>query len=135
METKFTITDIRLHSLAYTKHPIPDNVVDEDAMTVQTDYRFQSIHDASKVEYTGILGARLYGERVPYEVTVEVCGIFRFEQPPTEGEERLFTSSASPQILFPYVREIVSDVLRRAGYPSVYLHPVNFQNASLIREE
>ncbi len=135
MEKTFTITDIRLHSLAYAKHPIQDNVVDKDAMTVQTDYRFQGSHNASKLEYTGILEARLYGERVPYEVTVEVCGIFRFEQPPTEEEERLFTSSASPQILFPYGREIVSDILRRAGYPSVYLHPVNFQNAPRIQEE
>jgi preprotein translocase subunit SecB len=135
MEKRFTVTDIRLHSLIYTKHPIHSAVGDKGAVTVHTDYRFQSVHDESKLEYTGILGARLYGESVPYEVTVEMLGTFLFEQPPMEEEERIFTSSASPQILFPYLREIVSDILRRAGYPALYLHPVNFQNAKIIQEE
>jgi preprotein translocase subunit SecB len=34
---------------------------------------------------------------------------------------------ACPNILFPYVREAISDVTTRAGFPPVVLNPVNFE--------
>jgi len=34
---------------------------------------------------------------------------------------------ACPNILFPYVREVISDVVVRAGFPPVILSPVNFE--------
>ena len=35
-------------------------------------------------------------------------------------------ATACPNILFPYARETVSDVVARGGFPPVYLAPVNF---------
>ena len=32
-----------------------------------------------------------------------------------------------PNVLFPYVRETVSDVVNRAGFPPVLLSPINFE--------
>ena len=32
-----------------------------------------------------------------------------------------------PNILYPYVREVVSDAVVRAGFPPVVLAPVNFE--------
>jgi preprotein translocase subunit SecB len=32
-----------------------------------------------------------------------------------------------PNVLFPYARETVSDVVSRAGFPPVLLAPVNFE--------
>ena len=34
---------------------------------------------------------------------------------------------ACPNILFPYVREVISDIVVRAGFPPVMLNPVNFE--------
>jgi preprotein translocase subunit SecB len=34
---------------------------------------------------------------------------------------------ACPNILFPYVREVISDVVTRAGFPPVLLNPMNFE--------
>jgi preprotein translocase subunit SecB len=34
---------------------------------------------------------------------------------------------ACPNILFPYVREVISDLVVRAGFPPVILSPVNFE--------
>ena len=34
---------------------------------------------------------------------------------------------ACPNILYPYVREVVSDIVVRAGFPPVMLTPVNFE--------
>jgi preprotein translocase subunit SecB len=32
-----------------------------------------------------------------------------------------------PNVLFPYARETVSDLINRAGFPPVLLAPVNFE--------
>jgi preprotein translocase subunit SecB len=34
---------------------------------------------------------------------------------------------ACPNILFPYAREAVSDMVTRAGFPAVLLNPINFE--------
>lgn len=38
-----------------------------------------------------------------------------------------------PNILFPYVRETISDLVTRAGFPPVLLAPVNFEAMYLQR--
>ena len=35
--------------------------------------------------------------------------------------------SACPNILFPYVRETISDICVRGGFPQMLLAPVNFE--------
>jgi len=35
---------------------------------------------------------------------------------------------ACPNLLFPYAREVVSDLTSRAGFPPVVLNPVNFES-------
>lgn len=64
------------------------------------------------------------------ENTVLVCevkqaGIFTIEG--LEGE-RLdhVLASYCPNILFPYAREVISDVVVRGGFPQLLLAPVNF---------
>jgi preprotein translocase subunit SecB len=32
-----------------------------------------------------------------------------------------------PNILFPYLRETVSEAVSRAGFPALYMQPVNFE--------
>ncbi|HWQ40081.1 MAG TPA: protein-export chaperone SecB [Burkholderiales bacterium] len=32
-----------------------------------------------------------------------------------------------PNILYPYLREVISDTVSRAGFPPVILHPMNFE--------
>jgi len=58
---------------------------------------------------------------------VEVCqaGIFAiagFE----ENELRPMIGSFCPNILFPYVREAISDIVNKGGFPPMLLAPVNF---------
>ena len=43
-----------------------------------------------------------------------------------ESDLEPILATACPTILFPYARETVSDTIVRAGFPPVYLAPVNF---------
>ena len=54
------------------------------------------------------------------------AGIFQIRGVP-EDEISGVLAVACPNILFPYVRETVSDVVNRAGFPPVLLSPINFE--------
>ena len=59
-------------------------------------------------------------------VEAQQAGIFRIRNIP-DGEIDPVLGIGCPNILFPYLREVVSDVVTRAGFPPVILNPVNFE--------
>jgi preprotein translocase subunit SecB len=65
-------------------------------------------------------------EKTLFLVEVAQAGIFQIRNVPESDFEPLL-ATACPNILFPYVRETVSDVIVRAGFPPVHLAPVNFE--------
>jgi preprotein translocase subunit SecB len=54
------------------------------------------------------------------------AGIFTIRNIPDADMEPIL-GIACPNILYPYVREVVSDIVSRAGFPPVVLTPVNFE--------
>jgi len=72
------------------------------------------------------------GEKTMFLVEVAQAGIFQIRNVP-EADFEPILASACPNILFPYVRETVSDIVARAGFPPVYLAPVNFDAIYLQR--
>jgi preprotein translocase subunit SecB len=66
------------------------------------------------------------GEKTLFLVEAAQAGIFVARNiPPNELEPVL--GIACPNILFPYVREVISETVVRAGFPPVILSPVNFE--------
>lgn len=66
------------------------------------------------------------GEKTMFLVEVAQAGIFQIRNVPDADLEPLL-ATACPNIIFPYARETVSDIVNRAGFPPVYLAPVNFE--------
>lgn len=65
-------------------------------------------------------------DKTVFLIEVAQAGIFQVQNVPEENLEIIF-SITCPNILFPYAREVVSDVSVRAGFPSVVLSPINFE--------
>jgi len=65
------------------------------------------------------------GEKTMFLVEAGQAGIFQIRNLP-QGDIEPILSVACPNILFPYARETVSDLVTRAGFPPVLLSPVNF---------
>ena len=65
------------------------------------------------------------GDKTMFLVEAAQAGIFQIRNVPENDLEPLL-ATACPNILFPYARETVSGVISRAGFPPVYLAPVNF---------
>lgn len=65
-------------------------------------------------------------DKTVFLIEVAQAGIFRLQNVPEENLE-LIIGIACPNILFPYAREAVSDIVVRAGFPPVLLNPINFE--------
>ncbi len=64
-------------------------------------------------------------EETAFLVEVKQGGIFSINGFP-EDQVRPMLGSFCPNILYPYAREVVTDAVVRAGFPQLYLTPVNF---------
>jgi len=67
------------------------------------------------------------GDKTQFLAEAAQAGIFVIQGIPNEEIEPI-VAVACPNILFPYARETISDVVNRAGFPQVLLAPVNFEN-------
>lgn len=66
------------------------------------------------------------GDKTMFLVECTQMGIFRIENVPAE-QLPMVLGIGCPNIVFPYLRETISDVVIRAGFPPVLLNPVNFE--------
>lgn len=66
------------------------------------------------------------GEKTVFLVEATQAGIFQISGVPAENIE-LILGITCPNILFPYARETVSDLIVRAGFQPVLLNPINFE--------
>lgn len=65
------------------------------------------------------------GETTAYLVEVNQSGVFTLIGF-TEQEMGPMVGSFCPNILFPYAREVISDLVTKGGFPQLLLAPVNF---------
>ncbi|HEY8085636.1 MAG TPA: protein-export chaperone SecB [Methylophilaceae bacterium] len=65
-------------------------------------------------------------DKVAFLVEVAQAGIFQVRNVPQEAIDGLMSVTCA-NILFPYAREAVSDMVTRAGFPPVVLNPINFE--------
>ena len=66
------------------------------------------------------------GDKTLFLVEAKQAGIFEIRHVPQDQVEGIL-GIVCPQMVYPYLRAIVSDVCTRAGFPPVLLTEVNFQ--------
>lgn len=65
-------------------------------------------------------------EKTVFLVEAKQAGIFEIRGVP-EDQLNTVIGVACPQILYPYLRANVADVINRAGFPPVHMAEINFQ--------
>jgi len=73
-------------------------------------------------------------EKTMFLVEVAYGGVFQVRNVP-ESEIDMVMGVTCPNILFPYLREVVSETVSRAGFPPVILHPMNFEAIFKARQQ
>jgi len=69
--------------------------------------------------------AKLNEETTAYLAEVQYAGIFNLKNFP-DDDKTYMLGSYCPNLLFPYIREAISDVVAKGGFPQLLLAPVNF---------
>jgi len=84
-----------------------------------------------EVTVSATVTARI-GERTLFLVEAAQAGIFAVRNVPAAELEPLL-GIACPTVLFPYLRETISDLVVRGGFPPVLLAPLSFEALYLQR--
>jgi preprotein translocase subunit SecB len=78
-----------------------------------------------EVSVTATVTAKL-NDKVLFLIEAKQAGLFEIRNVPQDQMQPII-SIACPQIVYPYLRATVADVLNRTGFPPVHLTEVNFQ--------
>ncbi len=124
----FNMDKIYVKDLSLEIPNAPQIFLDRDAPQIEV-----QLHTAAsavdegvyEVTVTSTVTAKI-GEKVMFLIEVKQAGIFTLRNVP-EAEKTPVLAVVCPNILFPYLREVVSDVSVRAGFAPVLLSPINFE--------
>ena len=126
-EKQFSIQKIHTKDISFETPNSPKIFTEEWKPTVDFNLgtNAESLEDALfEIALTVTVTVKC-GETVAYLVEVTQAGIFSlagFD----EDEIGPMLGSFCPNILFPYAREVVSDLVAKGGFPQLLLAPVNF---------
>ena len=73
-----------------------------------------------------VRGESTYNDKTIFVAEVEQAGVFVIRGY-TEDEVKGLIAVFCPNTLFPYIRELVSSLVTKAGFPALLLQPINFE--------
>ncbi|MFN4004950.1 MAG: protein-export chaperone SecB, partial [Hylemonella sp.] len=103
--------------LAQSEQPSVDIQIGVEALTVAP--------DIYEVAVTATVHTQI-GDKTVFLVEAKQAGIFEIRHIPQEQMGPVM-GVVCPQIVFPYLRSNVADLIQRAGFPPVHLAEINFQ--------
>jgi preprotein translocase subunit SecB len=124
----FSIEKVFVKDLSLEIPNAPQVFLEREAPTVD----IQLHHNSTGIEegvYQTILTVTVtakVNDKTMFLVEAAQAGVFVVRNIPSQELEAVL-AIACPNILFPYVREVISDTVVRAGFPPVILSPVNFE--------
>ena len=101
---------------------------------VQLQNAAQGLNDALFEVVVTVTVTAKAGDKTLFLVEAAQAGIFRIQNVPVADLEPIL-GVGCPNILFPYAREVIADLIGRAGFPAIHLQPVNFEAMYAARLE
>lgn len=124
---QFTIQKIYVKDISFEAPNSPQSFTEEWKPGVNLDLNTnaQSIAENSYEIVLSLTVTVSNADKTAYLVEVQQAGIFGIEGF-GDTDLRGMLGSFCPNILFPYAREAVSDIVTRGGFPQMLLSPINF---------
>lgn len=124
----FTIEKIYVKDLSLELPNAPQCFLEREQPKIDVQLRTagNAVEDGMyDVTLTATITAKI-GDKTLFLVEAAEAGVFQIRHVP-ESDLGAVLAIGCPNILFPYLRETVSDAVSRAGFPPVILAPVNFE--------
>ena len=96
------------------------------AVEVQLDVAAQQLVEGIYESMVTVTVTTKAGDKVAFLVEAKQAGIFELRNVPDEQIE-LILNIVCPNIVYPYLRGNVADVIQRAGFPPIHLQEINFE--------
>lgn len=132
----FNIEKLFVKDLSLEVPNAPDIYLERQAPQIDVNMSTESRAMGEDMYYTGItvtVTAKV-GDKTMFLVECTQGGVFRIQNVP-QDQIPMVLGIGCPNIVFPYLREAVSDVVIRAGFPPLLLNPVNFEALFLQQQQ
>ena len=124
----FTIEKIYVKDVSFEVPGAPaiftENVQPE--LQLNLNQRVQRLGENAFEVVLGVTLTCKAGDKTAYVAEVEQAGVFGLIGLEPQAIDVLLGTQC-PNILFPYVRSMVSDLIQAGGFPPFYLQPINFE--------
>lgn len=91
---------------------------------VRTEFRLRHERRDNKLQV--FLAIAFNDEQAPFSIAVEGVGLFDLLTTMTDAEVEALYSNHCVMTIFPYLREVIADITRRAGFPPLHIPQVHF---------
>ena len=129
-EKNVSLQTIYIKDLSFEAPNSPDIFLEEE-ITPETKLNISNTHrKLSEGVYDVSLKLSVestYGEKTMFLAEVEQAGVFAIRGY-DETETRALIGIFCPNTLFPYIRELISTMVTKAGFPALLLQPINFDS-------
>jgi preprotein translocase subunit SecB len=124
---QFEIQRIYLKDMSFEAPNTPQTFVEEWKPEVQLNLETKSnrIQDNVHEVILSVTATVNTDKKPAFIIEVHMAGVFSMSGIPADQLHQML-GSFCPNILFPYAREVISDVVVRGGFPQLILAPVNF---------
>jgi len=127
------LVDIRILTIEF--HLNKDFREEKDRLTFNTDIAIRNDFIEENNELFVFVKLKQKSGNVPFFFEIEGGGRFKFDKTPDKKTLDAFATINCPAIIFPYIRETIADITRRAGFPPLHIGPVNFIELSKTRKK
>ncbi len=127
--------DFKLLKVTFKLNEDYDAGKDSDVPKGWSEFVLESEKRRKEKEVLVALGIRQLKGNCPYYYEVLGAGNFSFKELPDDNMLNKLVSINCPAILFPYLRETIADLTRRAGFDPLHIDPINFIELAKQRGE
>ena len=128
LDPVFQIQRVYLKDVSLEQPNSPDILLNQEqpAVDIQLGVEAAPVTEGMyEVVVTATVQAKI-GDKTVFLVEAKQAGIFELRNMPPEQMNAVL-GIACPQIVYPYLRGNVADVIQRGGFPPVHLAEINFQ--------
>ena len=127
-EAVFNIQRVYLKEASLEQPNSPAILLEQETPTVEIQIGVEAsqiVEGIYEVTVTATVQTKIK-DRTLFLVEARQGGIFEVRNLPADQMDRIM-GIACPQIVYPYLRGNVADLIQRAGFPPVHLGEINFQ--------
>jgi preprotein translocase subunit SecB len=127
-QAQFTVEKIYVKDVSFEAPNAPHifNEQGQPQLNMNLNQKVARLNDTLFEVVLGITLTCTLGEKTVYLVEVEQAGIFGL----AGFDERtldMMLGTYCPNVLFPYVRQAISELITTGGFPPFYVQPINFE--------